>query len=348
MVHPAVLLSINFAHLDLFKADILILDCLIFTNYIERSISMKQILYILLTLGIGAIFASNLGLDYFGSKKCSCGPNSNCCGPVSRQQRPIDARAQENKQQNDVVKNTVKEAYTQVAQEGGCCSLFGGGCCGGGADLSEYIGYSKEELEELGDANLGLGCGNPVNLGEFKDGFTVLDLGSGAGLDCFLAAKKVGPTGMIIGVDMTPEMIEKARENAQKYKIENVEFRLGDIENLPVASNSIDIIMSNCVINLAPDKDKVFEEAARVLKNGGKMYVSDVVLLGELSDEQKNDTNLLCACVSGALLKDTYLAKLKTVGFEIEIVGEDLEIGKKWFQNDELPISSLKFVAIKK
>ena len=259
-----------------------------------------------------------------------CGKNANCCQPKKD------------------VKNTVKQAYAKVAQEGGACSLFGGGCCGGGADLSGEIGYSKEELEELSDANLGLGCGNPVSLGEFKEGFTVLDLGSGAGLDCFLAAKKVGLSGMVIGVDMTPEMIKKARKNAQKYDIENVEFRLGDIENLPVASNTIDIIMSNCVINLAPDKDKVFKEAYRVLKTGGKMYVSDVVLLDELSETQKKDTKLLCACVSGALLKDMYLAKLVQVGFDIAIVGEDKEINKKWFKSDELPISSLKFIAIKK
>lgn len=293
---------------------------------------MKPGFYIIGIVVLGVIIAIIKANSGFCSKStCCCGQPATCCQP-----------------HKDGVKDTVKQAYAKVAQEGGACALFGGGCCGGGADLSEYIGYSKEELESLGDANLGLGCGNPVNLGEFKDGFTVLDLGSGAGLDCFLAAKKVGPTGMVIGVDMTPEMIKKARNNAQKYGIENVEFRLGDIENLPVASGTIDIIMSNCVINLAPDKDKVFKEAYRVLKAGGNMYVSDVVLLGELSPEQKNDKSLLCACVSGALPKDIYLAKLKHVGFEIKIVGEDTEIGKKWFKNDTLPISSLKFIAIKK
>ena len=265
------------------------------------------------------------------SQQSSCGcSGSSCCKP----------------HKNDI-KETVKQAYAKVAQGGGTCSLFGGGCCGGGADLSGEIGYSKEELDALADANLGLGCGNPVSLGEFKQGFTVLDLGSGAGLDCFLASKKVGPSGMVIGVDMTPDMIKKARKNALKYDIENVEFRQGDIENLPVASNTVDIIISNCVINLAPDKDKVFNEAYRVLKVGGKMYVSDVVLLDKLTQTQAKDSNLLCACVAGAIIKEEYIAKLKKVGFDVQIVGEDKAIGKKWFKNDGLPIASLKFIAIK-
>lgn len=301
---------------------------------------MKPVLYVVGVLVVGVV-AYMIGSGCRSQQSC-CSSSSNCCSGTN-----CSTSSSCCKPIKDDVKETVKQAYGKVAQEGGACSVLGGGCCGGGADLSGEIGYSKEELEALSDANLGLGCGNPVSLGEFKNGFTVLDLGSGAGLDCFLAAKKVGPSGMVIGVDMTPEMIKKARKNAQKYDIENVEFRTGDIENLPVASNSVDIIMSNCVINLAPDKDKVFKEAYRVLKPGGKMYVSDVVLLSKLSEVQKNDKNLLCACVSGALLKDIYLAKLKQVGFDIEIVGEDKEIGKKWFKNDELPISSLKFIAIK-
>lgn len=293
-----------------------------------RSCPMKPVIYAVGLLVVSsAVFISGCCSR---PKRC-CDGGYNCCKTI----------------QNDV-KDTVKQAYAKVVQEGGSCSLFGGGCCGGGCDLSGEIGYSKEELAALADANLGLGCGNPVSLGEFKEGFTVLDLGSGAGLDCFLAAKKVGLSGLVIGVDMTPAMIKKARANALKFGIENVEFRLGDIENLPVASNTVDIIMSNCVINLAPDKDKVFNEAYRVLKVGGKMYVADVVLLGELSETQKKDTKLLCACVSGALMKDLYLAKLKKVGFEIQIVDEDKEIGRKWFKTDELPISSLKFIAIKK
>ena len=298
---------------------------------------MKQVVCM---VGLLIIAALALTVHAFGG---CCGKQKGCCG---QSKGCCDKNSKCSKSSKDI-KDTVKQAYGKVAQEGGSCSLFGGGCCGGGADLSGEIGYSKEELDALADANLGLGCGNPISLGEFKEGYTVVDLGSGAGLDCFLASKKVGPSGMVIGVDMTPEMLKKARQNAEKYGIENVEFRKGDIENLPVATNTVDIIISNCVINLAPDKDKVFQEAYRVLKSGGKMYVSDVVLLDELSKAQKNDVKLLCACVSGALLKDEYLAKIKNAGFDVEIVGEDKEIGKTWFKNDDLHISSLKFIAIK-
>lgn len=245
-------------------------------------------------------------------------------------------------------KEVIQNAYGKVAQEGGVCELFGGGCCGGGAELSHYLGYSDEELKALDGANLGLGCGNPVTFGDLKEGSTILDLGSGAGLDCLLAAKKVGPTGKVIGVDMTIDMITKARINAEKFKYQNVEFRQGDIEALPVNSNSIDIVISNCVINLAPDKLKVFNEAHRVLKSNGKMYVSDVVLLKPLSVDQAKDEKLLCACVSGALLKEEYLHALDEAGFDIEVVGQDNKINEKWFGNNTLPIASLKFIATKK
>lgn len=244
-------------------------------------------------------------------------------------------------------KQTIKQAYAKVAESGCSCCVIGGGCCGGGNDLSKYIGYSEEELKAIPEANLGLGCGNPVRLGAINHGDTVLDLGSGAGIDCLLAAKKVGPTGKVIGVDMTPAMIKKARENAKKYGFANVEFRHGDIEQLPVQSNTVNIVISNCVINLATDKLQVFREAYRVLKPGGKMYVSDVVLLGELTKQQREDQKLLCACVSGALHKNEYLNKLREVGFEVTIVGEDTQINKKWFNNTDLPIESLKFIAHK-
>lgn len=244
-------------------------------------------------------------------------------------------------------KEIIKQEYGKIAQNSDCCSS-GGGCCGGGSDLSKYLGYTDEELRAIPEANLGLGCGHPISLGEIKKGDTVLDLGSGAGIDCFLAAKKVGPTGKVIGVDMTEAMIKKARDNSKKYNTTNVEFRLGDIENLPAHDNSVDIVISNCVINLTDDKFKVFQEAYRVLKSGGKMYVSDVILLGPLSPEQKNNSQLLCACVSGALPKADYLDKLDKAGFDVEIVDEDREISKKWFGNDSLPIASLKFIAYKK
>jgi SAM-dependent methyltransferase len=172
-------------------------------------------------------------------------------------------------------------------------------------------------------ANLGLGCGNPVALASLKKGETVLDLGSGAGFDCFLAAQKVGAKGKVIGVDMTPEMLDKARENARKGKYKNVEFRLGEIENLPVADSSVDVIISNCVINLSPDKARVFAEAFRVLKPGGRLMVSDIVLLQELPDAIKNSVQAYIGCLSGAVMKAEYLRLIKKAGFkDVSILDE--------------------------
>lgn len=274
----------------------------------------------------------------------------NCC-PSKKKSNPVKDLANNSfcPTQNNKCgsKDIIKQAYSNVVKESGfvCQS---GGCCGGGTELSMTIGYTKEELEMFKDANLGLGCGHPVSCGQINEGNVVLDLGSGAGLDCFLASRKVGEKGKVIGVDMTQAMIDKARVNAKKYKINNVEFRLGDIESLPVQNNSVDVIISNCVINLATDKKKVFSEAQRVLKRGGKMIISDVVLLNNLTDDQKNDAKLLCACVSGALLKSDYIKLLKDFGFDVTILEEDKEINKKWFDSDQLPIASLKFSAQKK
>ena len=211
--------------------------------------------------------------------------------------------------------------------------------------ISKAIGYSDDEMKTVPDANLGLGCGNPTALGEIKEGDVVLDLGSGAGFDCFLAAKKVGYSGKVIGVDMTEEMIEKARKNAEQYGYKNVEFRFGDIEDLPVDDNSVDIIISNCVINLAPDKLKVFKEAYRVLKTDGRMYVSDIVLLEELTDEQKNDEDLVAGCVGGALLKEDYLKIIRDAGLNYRIISEDKEISKIQYQG--IPLESLHIEASK-
>jgi SAM-dependent methyltransferase len=190
--------------------------------------------------------------------------------------------------------------------------------------ISQQIGYSDEELKSIPEgANLGLGCGNPIALASLKKGETVLDLGAGAGFDCFLAANQVGDTGKVIGIDMTPEMIEKARENAKKGNYTNVEFKLGEIENLPVAAESVDIIISNCVINLSPDKPKVFEEAFRVLKPGGRLMVSDIVLLKELPDFVKESIDAYVSCVSGALLKEDYITAIQNAGFQdVEIIDE--------------------------
>jgi len=239
------------------------------------------------------------------------------------------------------VKKIVKDKYGKIANSGCGCQCS----CDDGKDISKAIGYSEEEVNNVPEANLGLGCGNPIAHGKINEGDTVLDLGSGAGLDSFLAAKKVGPTGKVIGVDMTQEMIDKAKLNAKKYNYDNVEFRLGDIENLPVDDNFVDIIISNCVINLAPDKLKVFKEAFRVLNKGGRMYISDIVLLESLSEEQRNNEELITGCVGGAMLKDEYIETIKKVGFTVNILNEDKDISKKQYQ--DLPIVSLSIEAVK-
>ena len=224
-------------------------------------------------------------------------------------------------------KKIVREGYAKVAvQKSSCCGPVDS-CCGtadASNDISKKIGYSDEELKAVPEgANLGLGCGNPTALASLKKGEVVLDLGSGPGLDCFLAADKVGKEGKVIGVDMTQEMLEKARENAAKGNYSNVEFRLGEIENLPVADNSVDVVISNCVINLSPDKESVFKETFRVLKPGGRIMVSDVVLSNELPDFLKNSDDAYIGCISGAVLKDKYLETIENAGFkEVEIVDE--------------------------
>ena len=226
------------------------------------------------------------------------------------------------------VKKIVREGYARIARGGGSCCSSGGSCCGSAGmteSISKKIGYSDEELTSVPEgANLGLGCGNPVALAALKEGDVVLDLGSGAGFDCFLAANKVGSGGKVIGVDMTPDMLEKARENAHKGGYTNVEFRLGEIEHLPVADSHVDVIISNCVINLSPDKPAVFNEAFRVLKSGGRLMVSDIVLLNELPAFIKSSVAAYVGCVSGAMIKEDYLGAIKSAGFkDVSIVAED-------------------------
>jgi len=225
------------------------------------------------------------------------------------------------------IKKVVREGYAKIAEQGSSCCVPANSCCGSAdlaQDISQKIGYTEEELRTVPEgANLGLGCGNPVALASLREGETVLDLGSGAGFDCFLAANKVGENGRVIGVDMTPEMIEKARENTEEGDYRNVEFRLGEIENLPVADNSVDIVISNCVINLSPDKRRVFMEAFRVLKPGGRLMVSDMVLLKELPDFIKNSIEAYIGCLSGAIMKDEYTEAIKAAGFqEVRIIDE--------------------------
>ncbi len=227
------------------------------------------------------------------------------------------------------VKKVVREGYARIAQQGSSCCSPASSCCGRPAEteqISKSIGYSEDELSAVPEgANLGLGCGNPVALASLKRGETVLDLGSGAGFDCFLAANRVGQQGKVIGVDMTPEMIERARSNAHKGNYENVEFRLGEIENLPVADNTIDVIISNCVINLAPDKERVFKEAYRVLKTGGRLMISDMVLLKELPGVIKNSIDAYIGCLAGAVKKDEYLRVIETAGFkQVKVIDETI------------------------
>ena len=226
----------------------------------------------------------------------------------------------------EAIKKVVREGYAKIAQQGSsCCGAVDSCGCGCLPDtVSKTIGYTDEELAAVPQgANLGLGCGNPVALASLREGETVLDLGSGVGLDCFLAANRVGENGRVIGVDMTPEMIEKARENAEKGEYGNVDFRLGEIENLPIDDDSVDVVISNCVINLAPDKRKVFRETFRVLKPGGRLMISDLVLLKELPDFIKSSLEAYVGCISGAVLKDEYIGAIKKAGFEqVKIVDE--------------------------
>jgi len=239
------------------------------------------------------------------------------------------------------IKKIVHKTYSNLAVSSCCC------CSKKDAiNISKSIGYSENEINNVPEANLGLGCGNPIAISNIKEGDIVLDLGSGTGFDVFLAAKKVGNKGKVIGVDFSEEMIKKARQNAEKYGYKNVEFKYGDIEELTIESNSVDVIISNCVINLAPNKEKVFKESHKVLKKGGKMFVSDIVLLKKLTREQKDNSELISGCVAGALQKPDYLKIIKKAGFEAKIICGDKDISKRQYSG--IPLESLKVEAIKK
>jgi len=224
------------------------------------------------------------------------------------------------------VKKIVRKRYAKVAKSNGSCCASKVSCCSAPTDeqISKIVGYSQEELNAVPEgANLGLGCGNPTALVSLKEGERVLDLGSGAGFDCFLASKRVGKSGKVIGIDMTPEMLDKARSNTKKGKYTNVEFRLGEIENLPVADNSVDVIISNCVINLAPNKKRVFEEAFRVLAPKGRLMVSDIVLLKELPKAIQENVDAYAGCISVAEVKEKYVELMRKSGFkEVKILQE--------------------------
>ena len=246
--------------------------------------------------------------------------------------------------QDKIIRDSVKERYGEIARHNQGDNQLQSSCCGGNTidafDLiqpqtqSSLMGYSAEELANVPvGANLGLGCGNPQAIAALKAGEAVLDLGSGAGFDSFLAARQIGNEGKVIGIDMTPDMVKKARENAEKGSYTNVEFRQGEIEKLPVEDNSIDVILSNCVINLSPDKPAVFNEAYRVLKQGGRLAISDMVASMEMPPEIKEDLSLHSACVSGALLVEDLEQILLEAGFkniQIKPKDESREFISKW------------------
>ncbi|NIM06559.1 MAG: arsenite methyltransferase [Armatimonadetes bacterium] len=241
---------------------------------------------------------------------------------------------------DDEIRQVVRKTYGDIAKAGSTgCGCAPSSCCGTGAnltseDIATGLGYSSDDMAAIPEgANMGLGCGNPQAIASLQLGETVLDLGSGGGFDCFLAAKAVGESGRVIGIDMTPEMVSKGRANAAKAEPGNVEFRLGEIENLPVADNEVDIIISNCVINLSPDKAKVYNEAFRVLKPGGRLAIFDIVATAELPAEMKEDLALLTGCVAGAAQVQEVESMLAEAGFtdiRISPKEDSAELIRKW------------------
>ena len=240
--------------------------------------------------------------------------------------------------QNDSIRQLVRERYAQAANPCGCAESPESPCCGGKQaspdGLARIMGYDLAALREgIGETNLGLGCGNPTALGLLKPGETILDLGSGGGIDCFLAARLVGDSGRVIGVDMTPEMLSRARASADKLQVTNVSFRLGEIEHLPVADSSVDVIISNCVINLSPQKEQVFKEAYRVLKPGGRLAISDVVATKAMPEEMRNQAVLLTGCIAGAEPVARLDAWMRAVGFDdikIQTKAYSAELVSQW------------------
>ena len=256
-----------------------------------------------------------------------CAPNSSgssCCG---------DEQVSQKHKQSDDIRNQVRETYAKVAEASNNSESTGiaSSCCGVSDDIdintlnSLRLGYSDDDLANVPDgADMGLGCGNPRAIAGLSAGEIVVDLGSGGGFDAFLAAREVGESGTVIGVDMTPTMISKARNNAEKANFESVEFRLGEIEYLPIADNTADVIISNCVINLSPNKARVFSEAFRILKSGGRLAISDVVASCEMPEEMKNDLELYSGCISGASLIHELESFMAAAGFnEIKISPKD-------------------------
>lgn len=247
------------------------------------------------------------------------------------------------------IRKAVRDKYGSLARQGGSCCGSGAAC--GGPDAAgiagKRIGYTDEEMGAVpAGANLGLGCGNPTALASLKAGETVLDLGSGAGFDCFLASREVGPAGSVIGVDMTPEMIEKARGNARKGGYGNVEFRLGEIENLPVADGVVDAVISNCVINLSMDKRRVFEEAFRVLKPGGRLMISDLVLARPLPEKIRGSVAAYVGCIAGAMPVREYLAAVEAARFAEVRIAEETSFPPGCLDTDPLAMDLVRRLSL--
>lgn len=258
---------------------------------------------------------------------------ASCCGNASADEAALLEGGA------DDVRTLVRRRYGAIAE--GASS--GAGCCGGPSSTTEVlaqVGYSADQAAAIPEgANLGLGCGNPIAHAALRPGETVLDLGSGGGIDCFLASREVGADGRVIGVDMTPAMVERARANARRGGYANVEFRLGEIEHLPVPDGSVDAILSNCVVNLSPEKAQVFREAYRALRPGGRMLLSDLVWTRDLPPETRHNVDLYCGCVAGASLKQDYLTLIREAGFhDVEVVSE----GGYGVGVDELPEGSVE------
>ncbi len=253
-----------------------------------------------------------------------------------------------NEQEKDKMRQTVREAYAKVANASNNSETteFESGCCGVSSDdainqlVSTRLGYSESDLDKVPlGADMGLGCGNPRAIASLKEGEVVVDLGSGGGFDCFLSSQEVGTSGQVIGIDMTPDMLSKARINVEKGRYTNVEFRLGEIEYMPVANNTANVIISNCVINLSPNKPQVFKEAFRILKAGGRLAISDIVATSELPEEMRNDPALISGCMGNASLISDLEKIISEAGFTdvlIQPKDESKEFIKDWTDNKEV------------
>ena len=243
---------------------------------------------------------------------------------------------------NEQIQKNVKSGYADIVKRNTKKSFLPNifQCCDPkeiATDIGKKIGYSEEELRNVPeDANLGIGCGNPIGLASIKKGETILDLGSGAGFDCFLASRETGETGKVIGVDITPEMVAQAKKNAEKGNYRNVEFKVGEIENLPIESDSIDLIISNCVINLSNQKNQVFKEAFRVSKSNGRIMISDIILLHDLPDYVKNSVEGHIACLAGAVRKEDYINAIASAGFSDISIDKEAPFPLELMLNDPI------------